>query len=499
MEKLSKKVFFRIWAILGLVALVVIWFLPWRFQTNDDELMMWLVSGAYTGEPESYAVFIHPILSWCFSKLYTFFPAIPWYPLTWFSVMYLSYLIFLDLVWKKNSQQLILQIWSLFLFAFLIHFTFFLQFSIVSAFAVSAGISARILKWNSPKFLLTFFSTDILILFGFLIREQVPFLILTGMLVLNLILGQRRIFQAALVPLLSVLIFFGLTQFAIQEIGLGEFQKLNKLRSEVFDHPVLQLMKDDFKNEDPTLYYFANGLINFQQDELTIEKLENWKEKLNQDRLTLYLPNRLVQSFWTYLEHEWFFIAIILTFFLFSIILFRWKAIFLLSILFIITLILSPFYLLKVQIYAILFLTFFSACLVIPVRSFRGNLKPLYAISFAITIGIGVHFKSFFEKKANLTSSENLSNKLTALKQIGFERIYLIGAGANLRDYKFAKTIPFKILGWPTFLEKDNYPNPLSKTAFLVDKDIFHSYQGYFDRYSSPKIIMEDFILVTVE
>jgi len=60
-------------------------------------------------------------------------------------------------------------------------------------------------------------------------------------------------------------------------------------------------MKDDFKNEDPTLYYFANGLINFQQDELTIEKLENWKEKLNQDRLTLYLPNRLVQSFWTYL------------------------------------------------------------------------------------------------------------------------------------------------------------------------------------------------------
>ncbi|MFT4855343.1 MAG: hypothetical protein ACI942_000713, partial [Planctomycetota bacterium] len=92
MEKLGIRSVFRIWAILGLLAMIVIWFLPWRFQTNDDELMMWLVSGAYTGTPESYAVFIHPLLSWIFSKLYTLFPEIRWYPLTWFLVMYLGYL-----------------------------------------------------------------------------------------------------------------------------------------------------------------------------------------------------------------------------------------------------------------------------------------------------------------------------------------------------------------------------------------------------------------------
>lgn len=125
MEKVSTKSFFWFWALLGLASMILIWFLPWRFQTNDDELMMWLVSGAYTGEPESFAVFIHPILSWSFSKLYTFFPAIPWYPLTWFLGMYLSYLVFLDLVSKKNFQQLSFHIWALFLFAFLIHFSFF--------------------------------------------------------------------------------------------------------------------------------------------------------------------------------------------------------------------------------------------------------------------------------------------------------------------------------------------------------------------------------------
>jgi MFS family permease len=499
MEKLSGKVFFRFWAILGLLALIVIWFLPWRFQTNDDELMMWLVSGAYTGTPESYAVFIHPLLSWIFSKLYTFSPEIRWYPLTWFGVMYVSYAVFLSMVWERKSVSLVNQIWCLFLFAFLIHFTFFLQFSIVAAFNVSAGFTARIFKNEGSKFQLRIYWTDLMIVLGFLIRHEVFFLILAGFLALNLVLRQRRILFASAIPIIFLVVSLGLTQFWMKEQGLSEFQKLNKLRSEVFDDPVLQLMKDDFKYEDPALYYFANGLIDFQHDELTVEKLANWKERLNQDRIKLYQLNRLAQSFWTYLAHEWFFMGFILTFLLFPIFLFRWKAIFLLSTLFIITLILSPFYLLKVQVYAILFLTFFSACLVFPIGSFRRNLKPLYAIAFAITIGIGIHFKSFLEKKANLTSPEILSEKLMELKLMGYKRIYLIGAEANLRDYKCAKTIPFKILGWPTFLEKDNYPNFPSKIAFLVDEDTFHSYSGYFGRYSSPKLIMEDFIFVTAE
>jgi hypothetical protein len=65
--------------IFGLLALASVWFLPWRFQVNDDVLMMWLVSGAYTGTPETYAVFIHPILSWIFSRLYAAFPFVNWY------------------------------------------------------------------------------------------------------------------------------------------------------------------------------------------------------------------------------------------------------------------------------------------------------------------------------------------------------------------------------------------------------------------------------------
>jgi|GEM_PF-6032982 len=39
--------FFLAWAVLGGIMTLLIWNLPWRFQVNDDEIMMWLVSGAY--------------------------------------------------------------------------------------------------------------------------------------------------------------------------------------------------------------------------------------------------------------------------------------------------------------------------------------------------------------------------------------------------------------------------------------------------------------------
>jgi hypothetical protein len=256
-------------------------------------------------------------------------------------------------------------------------------------------------------------------------------------------------------------------------------------------------MKDDFKNEDPSLYYFANGLINYQKDDLNFVKLSEWEEKLDRYRFELYNPTRLVQSFWTYLEHEWFFIGFMSTFILFASLIFRSKVIFLFFLLFLIALILSPFYLLKVQVYAILFLTLFSACFVIPKNSFRGNPKLLYLLVFFLISGLLIHFKAFFESKANLISSEVLVNRIIDLKQAGYERIYLIGSGEILRDFRFTEKLPFKVLGWPTLLEKSNDSLYPSKIAYLVDERTFNFNPGYFEGFSRPTLIMEDFILVT--
>ncbi|PZX49782.1 hypothetical protein LV84_04174 [Algoriphagus ratkowskyi] len=498
MEKVSATQFVRIWATLGLLALILIWFLPWRFQTNDDEIMMWLVSGAYTGTPESFAVFIHPILSWVFAKLYTLFPEIPWYPLTWFGAMYMSYIISLELIWKRKSDQIQRHCWSLFLFAFLIHFTFFLQFSIVAAFLASAGLLARILKTQGLKFQVKLYWTDLLIVLGFLIRYEVPFLILAGLLSLNFILRQKRVFTAALIPILFLCISVGFTQLWIHQQGLGEFQKLNTLRSQVFDHPVLQLMKDGFKNEDPNLYFFANGLIDFQRDELSVEKMETWKVSLDQARFPLYQPTWIIQSFRTFLEHERFFIALISFFLIFGTFIFRTKVIYLALTLFFIALVLSPFYLLKVQIYAILFLTLISACFLLPEKSFLSNTKIIYPISIILILLLGVHFTSFFKSKANLVSSRSLDENLLNLRNDGYERIYLIGAGSILREYRFAKNIPFKLLGWPTFLEGSQFTDS-NKTAYLIDNNTYSTFSAYFKKHEEQQILMDDYILLDLK
>jgi len=411
--------------------------------------------------------------------------------------MYVSYAVFLSMVWERKSVSLVNQIWCLYLFAFLIHFTFFLQFSIVSAFAASAGLVTRTLKSKESKFQLKFYWTDLLLVIAFLIRYEVPFLILAGVIVLNLIISQRRILFASVIPIFFLVFSFSFTQFWISEQGHFDFQELNKLRSSVFDDPVLQLMKEGFKDENPALYYFANGLIDYNNDDLTIEKLSMWKKRLNQDRLTLYQPKWLYQSLWVYLKHQWFFIAFISTFIIFAFFLHRSKAICFFFALLFIALLLSPFYLLKVQIYAILFLTFMAACLLISLKVYPGNFKSLYTLCVFLIIGLFVHFKAFFDSRANLLSSRNLDEKLVKLQDNGFDRIYLVGSGEILRDYRFKKELPFKFLGWYTFLEDNSRFNNYSKIAYIVIEDTFILNSGYFKRFSEPTLIMEDYILVT--
>jgi hypothetical protein len=499
MEEIGSRSVFRIWAILGFLAMIVIWFLPWRFQTNDDELMMWLVSGAYTGTPESYAVFIHPLLSWTFSKFYTVFPAIPWYPLTWFGVMYGSYIVFLGLIWKRKSDRIELYCWSLFLFAFLIHFSFFLQFSIVAAFCSSAGLLARVLSSEKRTFRPQFYWTDLLIIGGFFIRFEVPFLILGGVLALNIFLRKRSIWFGALFPLLFLGLSFGLTEAWLQDRGLGDFLEINRLRSQVFDDPVLHLTKANFKNENPDLYFFSNGLIDFQRDSLTIEKLQDWKARLNQDRLSLYQPQYLHKSFWNYLEHHWYFIGIMGLFLVFSYVLFRGKAIYLFLILLAIATMLSPFFLLKIQIYAILFLTFFICCLMILDQNSIPNRKWLLAFSFSLMSLILVHIFSFFQGTVNLTPSDLLEKNLNILNEQGLEHMYLIGSGEIVSDFMFVDRLPFMYLGWPTALEKFLVSGPSGKAGFLVDRQVYNDNHAYFYDFEEIMVNDLDYVLLICE
>lgn len=78
---------------------------PPHFGSNDDIGFLCLYSGIQTGTPSNIAQFTGIIWSTLFSSLYSFFPAIPWYPLLhiviiFFAILTISYITTLVLIYK---------------------------------------------------------------------------------------------------------------------------------------------------------------------------------------------------------------------------------------------------------------------------------------------------------------------------------------------------------------------------------------------------------------
>ncbi|MDI1323134.1 MAG: hypothetical protein PSV36_10320 [Algoriphagus sp.] len=499
MEVKSKSYFFEIWAGIGLIAFVLIWYLPWRFQVNDDEVMMWLVSGTYTGKPEAFAVFIHPILSWIFSKAYAFEPDIPWYPALWFLIMLFSFLALIRLIASRPTPLIQRQVWAFFLFGFFVHFLFFLQFSIVAAFSISAGLGSRLIVWNQnkkPWYHLRF--SDFFILFGYLIRPEVLFLFLIGGAVLNfLVIKDKQLYFGLLLPLFLSILGSITLQLWIERTGLREFYEINRLRSQVFDHPSLQLHKEEFKTSDPDLYHFGNGLIDFNRDLTLPEKLPIWKNELDQKRFLNLNVDSLTNSLSTFLLHEHFFVGLFAFFLTFSFLL-KWKkSILMFLILFSGLILLSPFFLLKVQIYAIVFLLYFTLCLVYLDSGI--GLKNVWIVYLLILTGsIFFHFISYFQSSKNILSARILNKEIGKIQSEGIQEIYLVGSGNLYQEIMFDRPLRFRVLGWPTLLEMDQEFEGSGRKAYLIDSTTYYNNEEYF-KTEERKEGSSNLILLTTE
>ncbi|NVJ86793.1 MAG: hypothetical protein HWE15_10845 [Algoriphagus sp.] len=488
------------WACLMLIALVIVLFLPWRFQVNDDEAMMWLISGSYTGEPESYAVFIHPIMSWVLAKLYRGFPNFPWYPIIWFSILYFSFLAVVRLNHQKFGKRRIAQIWNLLFFAFILHFAFFLQFSIVSALALSAGLAYRFWRFSKEDLQIKkWFKSDVLILLGFLVRPEVGYLLIAGFVGFGIIFGWSKFFlRAAVIPLILFLIGSAFSLFWIQKADKEEFVQLNHLRSAVFDHPFLQLEKEYWKLEKPDLYYFSNGLQDFEQDRLDAKVLSSWKQDLDQARIPLISFSFYKKALFTYIEKEHFFIFLWIVLILYSIAINSWKSALVSFLIFAGFLVLAPFFLLKVQIYALAFLLFaFFMILIqnstIPISTFTN-----YSLLTLLILAIGFHLISFFKSFENIPEDTEIQNQLTLLEKEEFERIFLIGEHKFYHELVFQNPLPFQIMGWPSLLNSFENQSHHSKTAYLVQKNTFRNNIAYFEARGGVFTYLEDFVLVKI-
>ncbi|OOG74572.1 hypothetical protein [Algoriphagus sp. A40] len=481
----SNDRFLLFWSLLGAVGMLTIWHLPWRFQVNDDEIMMWLVSGAYTGKPESFAVFLHPVLSWGFAKLYTVAPAVKWYPACWFLTMFLGYLGYERLIWSRAIENMQAQVWSLFALCILVHFLFFLQFSAVSAFAISAGLANRFGRDSSETLqVFRFYFTDLLLLIGFLIRPEILFLSLAAYLVLSLLVVRNSgAIKRLVIPALILVLGYGVSKWYTEKYDLGEFQRINTLRSQVFDHPMLQLYKDEFKNADPDLYHFANGLMDFGRERDLVGKLEVWKSNLDARRTEKFSAEFLIHSLTFYLYHGRFFALLMAAFLLFAFAANRKRGLLALVLLILGLLFLAPFYLIKVQIYVLVFLVYFSFSLIHSDMELRIKV-PLVTVFVFLSGLLMYHLSSFMQSFQNVMPGDPIRKELRSLYERGTRPVYLIEPGNVTGNLYFDRPLNFKKLGWPTLLDDrtPDWENPLG--AYLVDSATYSGNREYFESFA---------------
>lgn len=287
MEEVKSSGFFWTWSSLGLFVCILIWFLPWRFQVNDDQIMMWLVSGAYTGTPETYAVYIHPILSWSFAKFYSAFPTTPWYPLTWFLVIYLSFVSCIYVITREIKEKYLKFLLASLILGISIHFLFFLQFTQVAGLVSFSGFLLIVThSYSSLKLTIG----CILIGLGFLIRFEAAVLIGIGtVLYLPLKLKGKDLktqyFKLIPAVVLGLVLFLSKSLWERNSV-YSDYLAFNKARSGVLDHPVFygKVIEDQLKFDSD---WFLFSRWYFEESGIDVQELKEMKSKLDSEFFSL--------------------------------------------------------------------------------------------------------------------------------------------------------------------------------------------------------------------
>jgi hypothetical protein len=299
---INKRNYHILFCFIGGFLYAVIFFLPFIFETNDDNKMMMLVSGSHSGTPEGYAVFLHPLLSEFLAGLYKLTTNVPWYPLLWFVFFYLAYLAWVKVVFKKTSSKPIRLLFVLAFLSFALQSLFYLQFTVVAGVLGFSGILLILIKYQGVKIsnhemVLGYF----LCLLSILVRKESFFLFAVGYSIIaflefglkrgvKILWNERRMIGVIVLLLVFTPVYENLK-------GYQNYVEFNTARSKLLDHPVLYNLEVD-QDLQPDLYFFKNWYFR-DNPAIDINFLVKWKNKLD----TLFLEQDHVKHslnfFWS--------------------------------------------------------------------------------------------------------------------------------------------------------------------------------------------------------
>lgn len=240
----------------AMVFLIIYKFIPIVYSTNDDRMIAEIVSGQFTGKPESYGIQMTYGFTWFLSKLYEIAGGFHWYGIVLIGIQMFSFgaiLYRLQSFTEKWLNKLYVLLLAIFLYVTLwLKVYIQLTYTTTAAFVGMAAIFwYATSKTNRKNILMALILANI----AFSIRPNIFYMFVpaTGLVYLWKLIGKKELkkttIAAPFVILAVTAVLFVINAAAYSKEGWKEFRDFFDVRTNVYDYYDLLPY-----NEYPELY-----------------------------------------------------------------------------------------------------------------------------------------------------------------------------------------------------------------------------------------------------
>lgn len=234
--------FFGSMMLSAVLFLIIYKFIPIVYSTNDDRMIAEIISGQFTGTPESYAIQMTYGFTWLLSKLYEFTRSLNWYGIILIFVQIFSFgtiLYRLQSFSKKWKNKMFLVVSAMAVFA-AVWLKVYVQmtYTTTAAFVGMAAIfwyAASKTEWKN------LLMVCLLANIAFSIRPNVFYMLLpaTGLVYLWKLIGKKELKPLTITAPFMILAvtasLFFVNFSAYQQEGWKEFMEFFQDRTDIYD------------------------------------------------------------------------------------------------------------------------------------------------------------------------------------------------------------------------------------------------------------------------
>lgn len=248
--------FFGSMAVSAAMFLIIYKFIPIVYSTNDDRMIAEIISGQFTGKPESYAIQMSYGFTWFLSRLYLITRSLNWYGIVLIASQIFSFgaiLYRIQSFAKKYVEKLLVAAAVLGMFlAFWLKAYVQMTYTSTAAFV---GLAAILWYATSKTHWKNILMTGFLANLAFCIRPNVFYMLIpaTGLIYLWKLIGKKELKKLTITAPFLILavtaVLFLVNAFAYSADGWKEFMAFFDDRTQIYDYYDLA----DFE-EHPELY-----------------------------------------------------------------------------------------------------------------------------------------------------------------------------------------------------------------------------------------------------